>query len=163
MSNDALEQRITSLAEEITRLQAKFDDLDSRFSKFETESPETRAEKQDDEDEYTTLPDLGSDALWDKAVTFSLLPRIATTCFILVFALILRTLTDNNFIGALPGGIEPFKGLLDDLRIRHVDVYHLLRVLVTRTHLLDVRAHEFLIDLQLLVEPGRFRIAVGLI
>lgn len=105
MSNDALEQRITSLAEEITRLQAKFDDLDSRFSRFQGELSNYRPEKKDDDDEYATLPDIDSNALWDKAVHSALLPRIATTCFILVFALILRTLTDNNIIGAYPGSL----------------------------------------------------------
>lgn len=104
MPNDAVEKRLDALNEEMTIVKAKLDELASRFAELEA-SP-ARASRvavppsaAPDAATPAQLPNMDSDHIWSWVGKSSLLPRIATVCFILVFALILRTLTDNGFIG----------------------------------------------------------------
>lgn len=108
MSHEALEKRLAGLTEEITHLQTQISSLNDRFSRIESFQQKlvtTSTEPLDDDDQYSSIPDIGSSEILDKVTKTSLLPRIAAVCFILVFALILRTLTDNNIINTQAGSL----------------------------------------------------------
>ncbi len=106
MSNDSFEQRFEVLHQEITFLKTQVNGLTERLEKYETTTKKLNgsiATSEPDEDTYVNIPDINSEKVWSWVGGSSLLPRIATVCFIMVFALTLRTLTDNNVIGLQVG------------------------------------------------------------
>ncbi|MDH4316761.1 MAG: hypothetical protein OEV64_00060 [Desulfobulbaceae bacterium] len=108
MSHEAFEKRLAGITEEITLLQAQVSSLNDRFSRiesFQQKLAATNTEESLDVDQYSSIPDIDSSEILDKVAKTSLLPRIAAVCFILVFALILRTLTDNNIINTRAGSL----------------------------------------------------------
>ncbi len=108
-SNSSLEARLTLLTEELSILKKNYDDISQRLaiieSRRESPSPLPSLTSSD-----TTAPEVAhadssesteveSQGLLSWVGSSSLLPRIATVCFILVVALILRTLTESEIIG----------------------------------------------------------------
>jgi len=109
MSQDAIEKRLASTIEEVTRLKTEISSLNERFSAMESFHQSLLTTGEQKKVTYNTkdsaIPDIGPNQLLDKVASTSLLPRIATVCFLLVFALILRTLTNNNIINTQIGSI----------------------------------------------------------
>lgn len=104
MVHDTQENRINILEQQIHDLKNRLDDLTDRLYTVEIASGQvisaTLSPKQSSKEEHLSpLPDIDSDLLWTWVGKSALLPRIAAICFIMVFGLILRTLTDNNVIG----------------------------------------------------------------
>jgi hypothetical protein len=101
--NDALEKRIEELTRQLEALNQRMDPLEAQRDRPAPAEqpaavqPATRAERAIDEPE-----DISEEILsWARKA--SLLPRLSTLCFLLVVALILRTITDNNVINTLAG------------------------------------------------------------
>lgn len=103
------EDHIEYLTEKIDLLTRKVEELSSRVGAIETgethavmAGPEksTRLETQ----VQKQIPGAQQGVL-KKAGTGSLLPRVATVCFALVVALILRTITDNGIVNAQLGSL----------------------------------------------------------
>jgi len=109
MSKDTNEVYIHTLADEIKGLKNQLKTLEERLSRLESSAPSFHVDHNriitPQENDYSSIPDLDSDQLFSWVGKSSLLSRIATTSFILVFALILRTLTDNNIISTKPGSL----------------------------------------------------------
>lgn len=102
-------QGIEYLSEQVKILQDKVEQLSTRLSALENATPvpppqakqielrnKTKAARPGPEEVYSTPGIID---------TTSLLPRIATICFLLVIALILRTITDNQIINTQAGSI----------------------------------------------------------
>lgn len=96
-----LEGQLSFLTEQIEFLKDKVDDLSARLQLLESgkslvqKPDEVQAESVTTKVETKAIPKEG---VLKKAGTGSLLPRVATVCFIMVIALILRTITDNEII-----------------------------------------------------------------
>jgi hypothetical protein len=101
-----LEEHLGSLTEQVKLLKNKVDELSARLSGLEKGKAlkEERGEVQE-----TIAPvhqvNIPREGVLKKAGTGSLLPRVATVCFALVVALILRTITDNEIINIQFGSI----------------------------------------------------------
>jgi hypothetical protein len=101
--NDALEKRIEELTKQLEALNQRMDPLEARKDTPVPSEPPVapqpahRVERAVDEPEDISEEILG----WARKA--SLLPRLSTLCFLLVIALILRTITDNNIINTLAG------------------------------------------------------------
>lgn len=104
-SNNLLEFRLDFLAEELSCLKNEVKGLSARLSTLEDASQVI----PHDEEISSTTPDhetaheAPDDTFWSWISKSSLLPRIATICFTLVVALILRTLTDTGIIALATG------------------------------------------------------------
>jgi hypothetical protein len=102
------EGQLGLLTEQVEFLKDKVDDLSARLQLLESgrsqvqNSDSVLAEKVTTEAETKVLPKEG---VLKKAGTGALLPRVATVCFIMVIALILRTITDNEIIDTQLGSI----------------------------------------------------------
>ncbi len=94
MTDGSLEQRVDILEQEVHAIHGH---LDTLVKQLQTTQPPQRS--NNNKKETASTPVISSDQLWSWVGKSSILPRIATICFIMVFALILRTLTDNNIIG----------------------------------------------------------------
>ena len=101
-----LEEHLESLTNQVQFLQATVDEISARLSGLEKgkELKEARPEVQE------TIPpvhqvNVPREGVLKKAGTGALLPRVATVCFALVFALILRTITDNGIINTQLGSM----------------------------------------------------------
>ncbi|HTG82163.1 MAG TPA: hypothetical protein VL949_09490 [Geobacteraceae bacterium] len=102
---DALEIRVEELAAQLQALSRKVELLEGRAGKpAESWPPVTAAEP--------SAVHAGADAeragdvseeILSWASKAALLPRVSTLCFLLVIALVLRTITDNNLINTLFG------------------------------------------------------------
>lgn len=90
---------IDQLTQEMQRLSARVEQLSARLAAIERETPVRQAVKQRPAPPEV---DAGPAPLVD---TSALLPRIATVCFLLVVALILRTITDNQIINTQAGSV----------------------------------------------------------
>lgn len=99
---DGLQQDVPNgLRVEVACLRQGLDTLAARVAVLESQLSERGVALFEDEQEYVppgeeTLREQGSHAL---------LPRVATVCFLLVFALILRTVTDNGLVPVLLGSL----------------------------------------------------------
>jgi hypothetical protein len=100
---DALEKRIEELTKQLEAINQRMDPLEARLEKPAPAEPPAaprtapRTVKTGDEPE-----DISEEILtWARKA--SLLPRLSTLCFLLVVALVLRTITDNNIINTLAG------------------------------------------------------------
>lgn len=102
---DPLEQRIEDLTRQLEALNQRVNPLEAKLENpAETEpavtpppTPSQRAAIELDE------PEDVSEEILTWARKASLLPRLSTLCFLLVVALVLRTITDNNVINTLLG------------------------------------------------------------
>ena len=93
----ALEKELASLRAMVAALAARVDSLEARLAGGYDQTP-TEDWPQEFVEELEAR----------KASRQSLLPRVATVCFLLVLALILRTVTDNNIV---PVRLGSFIGL----------------------------------------------------
>ena len=105
--DETLEQREKELENRIQLLERQLDRLSSRISDDSTAPPEAAlaaasAAKTVKAIPAEELPELSEEVLsW--ATRNAILPRLATICFLLVIALILRTITDSGFVNKLLG------------------------------------------------------------
>ena len=102
-----LEGQLGFLTEQVKFLNEKVDELSVRLQRLETEEsvvqePEKAQTIVTPVQKITPVPQPG---VLKKAGTGALLPRVATVCFILVVALILRTITDNETINTQLGSM----------------------------------------------------------
>ena len=102
-----LEEKLQSVSEQVEFLQESVDALSARVRVLEkgttlNDQP-LKAQETIEPVEQATV--IARDGVLKKAGTGSLLPRIATVCFALVIALILRTITDNEIINTQLGSI----------------------------------------------------------
>jgi len=97
-------QGIENLSEQVRVLKDRVEQLSARLSALEASQPlQQRAARPASKTAQPLPGDIyASPRLFD---TSSLLPRIATVCFLLVIALILRTITDNQIINTQAGSI----------------------------------------------------------
>lgn len=99
MPSGSIEQRVDVLEQEVHAIHDHLDTLVKQLQNVKV-APQ-RSSKNSKECVTTSV--ISSDQLWSWVGKSSILPRIATICFIMVFALILRTLTDNNIIDSQLG------------------------------------------------------------
>ncbi len=100
---DALEQRIEELTKQLEVLNQRMDPLEARLEKpAETQLPAAPVTAPKPEAVGEEPEDISEEILtWARKT--ALLPRLSTLCFLLVVALVLRTITDNNIINTLVG------------------------------------------------------------
>jgi len=104
----SLEGQLGFLTEQVEFLKDKVDDLSARLQLLESgesfiqKPDEVRTEAVTTKVETKVVPREG---VLKKAGTGSLLPMVATVCFIMVIALILRTITDNEIIDTQLGSM----------------------------------------------------------
>jgi hypothetical protein len=109
MNDDAssLEERVAQLAAQLQALTARVEQLAARLETGaapQFPSPPAVAETRPEEEEYPLgEPTDVSEEVLSWAGKTALLPRLATLCFLLVIALVLRTITDSGLIGTLAG------------------------------------------------------------
>ena len=93
---------IEYLAEQVNILQDKVEQLSARLSALENTTPvrAPQTKHRTPQNEAKPAQPLPEEVYTTPGIidTSSLLPRIATICFLLVVALILRTITDNQII-----------------------------------------------------------------
>ncbi|HLO26372.1 MAG TPA: hypothetical protein VK187_09665 [Geobacteraceae bacterium] len=98
---DALEQRIEELTKQLEALSQRVNPLEAKLEQpAEARQPAAPAPASHGED---AEPEDISEEILTWARRTALLPRLSTLCFLLVVALILRTITDNNIINTLAG------------------------------------------------------------
>jgi hypothetical protein len=96
-------QGIEELSEQVQVLRNKVEQLSARLAALENQGPVQKHAKQ--RQAATAVPTDVQRAPSSFIDTRALLPRIATVCFLLVIALILRTITDNQIINVQIGSI----------------------------------------------------------
>ena len=103
MKDEALEERVKQLTEQVQALTASLEHLSGQQEKAPQQPSvpgPVRAKVSESElDEPTEI----TEEFLSWAGKNSLLPRLSTLCFLLVVALALRTVTDNNIINTLAG------------------------------------------------------------
>lgn len=93
-----LESRIQMLERQLDRLSAHIGNEDVPAAEAPVPRPRQIAKEYPDEE----MPELSEEVLsW--AGRNAVLPRLATVCFLMVIALILRTITDSGLVGKLIG------------------------------------------------------------
>ncbi len=94
---------VENLSEQVQSLQSRVDQLSNRLVLLEQgrAAAPTRPLQQTSTIVQPQVPE-GPPALFDTA---ALLPRISTICFLMVVALILRTITDNQIVNTQAGSI----------------------------------------------------------
>jgi hypothetical protein len=103
-----LEGQLVFLTEQVGFLKDKVDELSARLQVVESgksivhQPDEVRTLETSTPVQEHTIPQEG---VLKKAGTGSLLPRVATVCFAMVIALILRTITDNEIINTRLGSL----------------------------------------------------------
>ncbi len=106
MNND-IDMQVGFLAEKVEVLSDKVEELTARLQLLEGEK--SVVQKSDEvsaaSSVITEKEVIPKEGVLKKAGTGSLLPRIATVCFIMVVALILRTVTDNEIIDKQLGSV----------------------------------------------------------
>ncbi len=104
MADDQEKARVEELTARIQALTETVDQLSARLSQSSSATVDSTPPASDTpvEKEFMDLS-LVTEEILDWAGKSSLLPRISTLCFLLVVALGLRTLTDNNIIETLLG------------------------------------------------------------
>lgn len=95
----SLDARVEQLAAQVEALTLKVDALSIKLDGYSAIPVKAGAAPQDDQ-----LPD-ASEALLSWVGRSSLLQRLSTVCFLLVIALVLRTVTDNGIINLQLGSI----------------------------------------------------------
>ena len=105
-TRSAIDGQLKSLTKQVEFLQTTVDELSARLSTLER----GKVQKEKQQDAPETIPSLQKvnipqEGVLKKAGTGALLPRVATVCFALVFALILRTITDNGIINTQLGSM----------------------------------------------------------
>ena len=108
IQNTSLEGRIDQLSAELQALYARVTQLESLVgapavqqpaSALPTPEPVRQKQRQEEPEDFSEV----SEEIINWAGKAHLLTRLSTLCFLLVVALILRTVTDNNLINTLAG------------------------------------------------------------
>jgi hypothetical protein len=100
-TSETIENRLEILTAEVVALKRKVAGLEKRLGQG---SPSLSAPSGSRQSEaYSPPSEPEPDGLWSKVGQSSILPKIAAVCFVLVVALVLRTLTDNGMIGKQQG------------------------------------------------------------
>ncbi len=94
-----LTARLQAMEQQLERLTSRMSDVDSGATKSVTEPASPPGDGDYADEEITDV----SEEVLSWASRTSLLPRLATLCFLLVVALILRTITDSGMIDKLIG------------------------------------------------------------
>ena len=105
LSDQTLEDREKELSTRIQTLERQLDRLSARMGDGDAVgdiAPGSAAAAQKKEYPVVELSDVSEEVL-NWASRTSLLPRLATLCFLLVVALILRTVTDSGLINKIIG------------------------------------------------------------
>lgn len=117
-SFESLEDQLDYLNDQVKFLKARIDEISIRLGAIDADKVPS-VEGRQDISHLTPSPVAQITANTKEEVLSwtgqALLPRIAAVCFILVFALVLRTLTDGDFIGKFSGsmmGIAYASGLI---------------------------------------------------
>ncbi len=104
--------QLRSLTEQVEHLQKQVEELSARLGLIEAggQIAERQTELQQVHAKQSTGPvqekiPVAQDGVLKRAGTGSLLPRVATVCFALVVALILRTITESNIINTQVGSV----------------------------------------------------------
>jgi hypothetical protein len=104
----ALEERVEELATRVQQLELRLEQVTKQFGKSDAVSsprigvPPPIKTSQEEESALDEPADVSEEMLsWVGRA--ALLPRLATLCFLLVIALILRTLTDSGLVNSLIG------------------------------------------------------------
>jgi len=102
---DPLEQRIEELTKQLEALNQRVNPLEAKMDKPAEPSPAAAPVPAAAPPAAVGLdePEDISEEILTWARKASLLPRLSTLCFLLVMALVLRTITDNNVINTLIG------------------------------------------------------------
>lgn len=105
-TQSGIEGQLGILTEQVEILRNRVDELSARLQLLETSESEVQkpavAQAKEVSVERKAVPREG---VLKKAGTGSLLPRVATVCFIMVMALVLRTVTDSGTIDTQLGSI----------------------------------------------------------
>ena len=101
---DYLTEQIDFLKSQVKELSTRLEAVESGnlVTARQAEPQQAQVQKQDHTQEPVPVARQG---VLKKAGTGSLLPRVATVCFAMVIALILRTITDNNIINTQIGSM----------------------------------------------------------
>lgn len=104
--SQTLEDRVEELAARVQALELRMNQLPARSqaAALPTE-PAVRTPQAHQYQEFSDDAENASDQLLTWAGRTHLLTRLSTLCFLLVLALILRTVTDNNLIGTMAGSV----------------------------------------------------------
>lgn len=104
---DALETRVEELSRQLRDLNMKVEQLAARLGQPADSRPSAaapvHAAPPDRQGDLSEGAQDVSEEILSWAGRASLLPRLSTLCFLLVIALVLRTITDNNLINTLLG------------------------------------------------------------
>lgn len=106
-TQSAIEGRLKYLSDRVEFLQETVEQLTARVQTLE-KGKTLRQEQPEMQESVQPIKDFqpqAKEGVLKKAGTGALLPRVATVCFALVFALILRTITDNEIINTHLGSI----------------------------------------------------------
>jgi hypothetical protein len=103
---NGIEGQLKSLTEQVEVLQVTVDELSARLRNLE-KGKGLKEKQLDVHEPISSIPQVNipQEGVLKKAGTGALLPRVATVCFALVFALILRTITDNGIINTQLGSM----------------------------------------------------------
>jgi len=97
---------LENLIEQVGMLRAQVDDLTARLEVIEAgtsaPSPDNKSQSQH---VAAARPLLEQESMLTRAAPGTLLPRLAAVCFVLVVALILRTITDNQVVSVQGGSL----------------------------------------------------------
>jgi hypothetical protein len=103
---NGLDGHLRTLTQQVNDLRVKVDELSSRLHVLESEKPvAAQPESIQTVAVHGPQASVPQEGVLKKAGTGSLLPRVAAVCFALVFALILRTITDNEIINTRFGSM----------------------------------------------------------
>jgi hypothetical protein len=103
---NAVDDKLRALTEEVMALTEKVDELSARLHVLETgKLGAAEQEGLQAIDIHRPQMNIPQEGVLKKAGTGSLLPRVAAVCFALVFALILRTVTDNGIVNTQLGSL----------------------------------------------------------
>lgn len=106
LEGQAQERRVDELLSRVESLELRVDQLTvlvgGQLPKAAVTAPVTGSESPDVNYPFGEPEDVSEEVLtWAGRTAF--LPRLATVCFLLVIALVLRTITDNGLVGKLVG------------------------------------------------------------
>lgn len=99
--NELPDKRLDHLADQFNYLLTRLDQLSARVAALE--HGKVAVQKEIRKPELTLTPAAAPERVWDMVGREALFIRIAAVCFILVVALILRTITDNDIINSTAG------------------------------------------------------------
>lgn len=103
---NVLEGQLKFLSEQVRDLKDQVDELSTRLHILESgKAVAARSETLQTRANTAPVASVAQVGVLEKAGTGSLLPRVAAVCFALVFALILRTITDNEIVNIQFGSL----------------------------------------------------------